>query len=158
VVLLQGAFSASALDDPSCYKDIDRLNLRLLVTRSDEDTACGKWFDLAHANVDFFFKHQNQADRALGAVGPTDATIAAFGGADTIEVKSDIEPADLQPLKKRLIVANLTPLHQERDQSDPASNDKWAGHHSDIFLPQIYALLSGFLYNNNLRPAPIVAK
>jgi hypothetical protein len=149
VVLLQGAFAADELDEPGCYGDIDRLNLRLLVTHSDLDVACGKWFDDAHLNVNFFHA-KNAAARALGAVGPTDATKARLGGADTLSIVPGFSPAQAAAASKRLVVADLTPAHRAHEASDPASNDRWAGHHSDIFLPEIYNLIAGFFYNNNL--------
>ncbi len=148
VVLLQGAFAADELDDSGCYRDITALNLRLLATHSDLDVACGKWFDDAHLNVNFFHA-QNPAARALGAVGPTEKTQAALGGADTVSVVPGFLPAQMRSARKRLVVADLTPVHKAHETSDPGSNDRWAGHHSDIFLPEIYNLIAGFFYNNN---------
>lgn len=157
VVLLQAAFGANELDAPGCYADVDRLNLRLLVSHSDLDKACGKWFDDAHLNVNFFHS-QDPNRRALGAVGPTQSTQAAMGAADFVQVTSGFDAQAMKPMAKRLIVANLTPVHTAHELVEGSSNDKWSGHHSDIFLPEIYNLISGFFYNNNLPNAPLISQ
>lgn len=151
VVLLQAAFGANQLDEGGCYGDIDKLKMRLLITHSDLDKACGQWFDAAHLNVNFFHT-QNPAARALGAVGPTETTQIAVGEADLIDVDSGFSAEAMKSKNKRLIVANLTPLHAAHGQADPSSDDKWSGHHSDIFLPEIYNMVAGFFYNNNIFP------
>lgn len=156
VVLLQAAFSADELDAQGCYADIERLHLRLLITHSDLDKACGKWFDDAHLNINFFHS-PNQGRRALGAVGPTQTTKDAMGGADFVEVASGFDAQAMKALTQRLIDANLTPVHRAHDQANPSSNDKWSGHHSDIFIPEIYNMIAGFFYNNNLPNAPLIS-
>jgi len=46
-------------------------------------------------------------------------------------------------VQRTLVVADLTPIH-----SDPRNrfDGGLSGHHSDIFLPEIYDLMSWFLF------------
>lgn len=156
VVLLQGAFERDLLDDHECYGNVDRLNIRLLVTRSDEDEALQTWFDDAHFNLNFFqLVNKDPNRRALGAMGPTDATRTAMGGTDPdISVGPGFQSASMANQSKRLVVADLTPVHRARGTQQGYA--KFSGHHSDIFIPEVYALIAGFLYNNNLRPQAVV--
>jgi len=150
-VFLQGAFERNELDDPECYGDVERLNVRLLVTHSDLDEALQKWFDDAHLNLDFFLRHQDPNKRALGALGPTDATKAAMGGAGPeISVGPGFDCSGMAARAERILVADLTPIHTARGNQQGYA--PFSGHHSDIFLPEIYGLIAGFLYNNNTLP------
>lgn len=149
VVLLQAAFERNALDEHECYGDIENLNMRLLITRSDEDEALQKWFDDAHLNIDFFHKKDDNK-RALGALGPTNLTRKEMNGPSSpadIAVAPGFDGESLAALKQRLLVADLSPLHRARGSEGSAP---FSGHHSDIFLPEVYSLIAGFLYNNNL--------
>jgi hypothetical protein len=150
-VLLQGAFERNELDDGECYGDITHMNLRLLVTHSDLDDALQKWFDDAHLNLDFFLHHQDPQKRALGALGPTDATKTAMGGAGAeISVTPGFDCSVMAARAERILVADLTPIHAARGNQQGYA--PFSGHHSDIFLPEIYGLIAGFLYNNNKKP------
>jgi ABC-type amino acid transport substrate-binding protein len=153
-VLLQGAFERNELDDAECYGDVKLLNIRLLVTRSDADEALQTWFDDAHFNVDFFqLKHKDPDKRALGALGPTDKTKADMGGAGAeISVGPGFDCTGMAARRERILVADLTPIHNSRGQQQGYA--RFSGHHSDIFLPEIYSLIAGFLYNNNAQPKP----
>jgi hypothetical protein len=46
-------------------------------------------------------------------------------------------------LAGRLIVADLTPLHQ----ANPAGKAAFSGHHSDIFHDEIYRLMTTFFFS-----------
>ncbi|MDP9024961.1 MAG: hypothetical protein M3N13_06300, partial [Candidatus Eremiobacteraeota bacterium] len=48
VVLIQAAFENKQLDPKACYGDVESLNLRMLVTTSQKDTALTQAFPLAH--------------------------------------------------------------------------------------------------------------
>lgn len=148
VVLLQGAFERRLLETGQCFGDVDLLNLRMLVTRSDLDEALQTWFDVAHLNIDFFLKQRDDSKRALGALGPTDATLETMNNqlGGTIEVGRGFDGSALRTDVRRLIVADLTPLHRATGAQGSAA---FGGHHSDIFLPEIYSMIAGFLYNNN---------
>jgi len=149
-VLLQGAFERNELDDNECYGDVKHLNIRLLVTHSNLDDALQKWFDDAHLNLDFFLHQRDPEKRALGALGPTDATKAAMGGAGAeIPVAPGFDCSVMSARAERILVADLTPIHTARGQQGYA---QFSGHHSDIFMPEIYGLIAGFLYNNNTKP------
>lgn len=151
-VLLQGAFERNELDEAECYGDVKHLNIRLLVTHSDEDEALQTWFDDAHFNLDFFqLKHKDPDKRALGALGPTDTTKADMGGAGAeISVAPGFDCSAMAARGERILVADLTPIHTARGKQQGYA--PFSGHHSDIFLPEVYALIAGFLYNNNTLP------
>lgn len=136
VVLIQGAFENKQLDANECYGDVEKLNLRMLVTMSQHDTALTQAFPLAHKLVDFF---GNPAP-ALGAAGPTGKTKDAFGGSDDIVVGPGFTVAAAAACTRRLVVADLTSLHEAHPE-----NDSWGGHHSDFNHPEVYALVAGFL-------------
>jgi hypothetical protein len=144
-VLLQAALDNDELE---AQKDYARLadgipGLRLLVSRSDADSALGTLYPMAHQLAHLFHRVQP----ALGFAGPTAATAGRFGGASSVDVGPGFDAAagDLQA--GRLVVADLTALHN----ANPDNADPYAGHHSDIFLPEIYKLLQAFLFP---RPAP----
>jgi len=140
VVLLQAAFDNNDLETGDIYGGLAGApwGLRVLVTRSDEDTALQKWYSRAHL-VNLF----NPGSRvALGAKGPTAQVVQQFGGADQIDVASGFQSSGVAARQNRLIVANLTPLHQA--STEPA--DSFSGRHSDIFHVEIYNLIAGFLF------------
>jgi len=137
VVLIQAAFENKQLDPKNCYGDIGKLKLRMLVTKSQKDTALTKAFPLAHKIVDFF----GHPAPALGAEGPTPETVVTFGSADEIAISPGFTAAQAAACKKRLVVADLTPLHA----ANPDGDSEWGGHHSDFNHPEVYALVAGFL-------------
>lgn len=136
VVLLQAAFDNDELEPANEYGRLKDLpGLRLLVTRSDGDTALSKLYPAAHELARLFGKSKP----ALGNAGPTEASAALFGGAQQIDVGPDFAAPD-GGLPGRLIVADLTPLHN----AHPETAAGLSGHHSDIFHDEIYALLCAF--------------
>jgi alpha/beta hydrolase family protein DUF900 len=137
-VLLQAAFNDDELASSGMYENVPKLNLRLLVTRSDGDTSLGKWYPIAERLANLF---SGRPVTALGAAGPSAVTQAAFGGAGAIPVGPGFTYATVVPLTQRLVVADLSPLHAATGPGDPFS-----GHHSDIYHDEIYQLIAGFLF------------
>jgi hypothetical protein len=145
VILLQAAFTTDALDPGNGYGKVLPAfgsRLRLLITHSDKDDAVGKAFPLAHT-VNFFAKG---AKTGLGATGPTAATQAAFAHTQSVSVawgSTFVGAVPATQTASSLVIANLTPIH-----SDPRNtfNGGASGHHSDIFLPEIYDLMAWFLF------------
>jgi hypothetical protein len=150
VILLQAAFSTNSLDANLPYGDVIPHfgpSLRMLISHSNLDDAVGKAFPLAH-NLNFFAKlnPNTSSPTGLGATGPSAATSAAFPSRQQISVAwGDTFAGTLPPPApgSTLVVADLTPIH-----SDPRNPFKGglSGHHSDIFLPEIYDLMSWFLF------------
>jgi len=92
--------------------------------------------------LDLFHKG---ATTALGFTGPTQATIGAFADHDEFPVDRGSKffgarPAP--PVGSLIVTADLTPVHQANTtfQGGPG------GHHTDIFLPEIYDLMCWFLF------------
>jgi hypothetical protein len=144
VVLLQAAFTTDALDKDGTYENIlpafDQ-RLRLLITRSDLDLALKNDFPKAQ-RLDLF---HNGAITALGFTGPTQAIVGAFANHDEFPVDRGskffgAKPA--LPTGPAIVTADLTPVHQANTtfQGGPG------GHHTDIFLPEIYDLMCWFLF------------
>lgn len=137
LVLLQAAFDCDGLGPGGAYQDVVKKvpNLRILVTKSQQDKALTQLFreagllDLIHPD----------RKRALGDAGPDDGLIERMGGKTDVSVDSGFTTAP--GLNARLVVADLTPLHQH----DGYAADELTGHHSDIFQPEVYRLIAGFL-------------
>ncbi len=144
VVLLQAAFDNNHLEKGDAYGNISSgfPNLRILITKSDEDLVLKNIYpDAEKANI--FGAHGSRI--ALGSRGPTDAVITQFGG------KVPLTPITVYPkfawttpanTNTRLFVADLTQLHQ----AYPALGSPIVGHHSDLFHDEIYRLITGFLF------------
>lgn len=145
VILLQAAFSTDGLDSGNEYGQVLPTfgpRLRLLISHSAKDDAVGKAFPLAHT-INFFSKG---AKTGLGATGPTAATAGAFANSQSLSVawgSSFVGTVASASAQSTLISADLTPIH-----SDPRNtfNGGASGHHCDIFLPEIYDLMSWFLF------------
>ena len=137
LALLEAAFDDDELEPQNEYGRLAGAlpDLRVLVSHSDEDTALSNLYPTAHRLARLLGKIKP----AMGHAGPSPATDALFGGAAEI----DVAPGFAAPaggLPSRLTVADLTKLHQ----ANPGGAVKFSGHHSDIFYPEIYALLSAF--------------
>jgi hypothetical protein len=139
VVLLEAAFDCNELDVGQSYGDVPTIpNLRMMVSHSDLDTALKVAF-VAAGGLKLF----SPVQQALGYAGPTDALKARFGGAQNVSV--DVGFITAPGLDARLVVADLTPLHTHDNYVvDPVSG-VLSGHHSDIFQPEIYRLISQFI-------------
>jgi Alpha/beta hydrolase of unknown function (DUF900) len=144
VVLLQAAFTTDALDPHHIYANVLPTfgpRLRMLITRSNLDLALRNDFPTAQ-KLDLF--HQG-ADTALGFTGPSAAMVAAFPNSKQFQVSAGSqffghEPA--LPAGPLIVTADLTPIHQAR----PNFQGGPGGHHTDIFLPEIYDLMCWFLF------------
>jgi hypothetical protein len=148
VVLIQAAFENNELEDEGDYCDVpsDKFNARLLVTRSDLDIALQKQFKLA-STIDIFAA--NHDPTAMGAQGPTDATQRRFGGCYNLTVKPGFAHGDFKPPgSSRLVCADITPLHQANEASGVYKGDSFGGHHSDIYIPELYELIAAFLFQD----------
>jgi len=143
VVLLQACFECSALDARGSYSNLAKFpQLHILVTRSDLDLALKNLFPLAeYMNV---LSLNPGSRQALGWAGPTDTTRSAFSSASMVIEPGYGPTADsLMPEGSRMLVADITPVH--RVSNFPASPLK--GHHSDIFLNEIYRLIAKFAFS-----------
>ncbi|HYK54742.1 MAG TPA: hypothetical protein VEV38_14565, partial [Candidatus Eremiobacteraceae bacterium] len=146
----------------------DIAGLRVLMTMSKCDAALVKWFHLAGSLSNVVHKplqgvenllHPGGPPQALGAVGPTQPTVDAFGGAAQfaqIAVEAGFNVSKMLGMTQRLILADLTPLHQYRVDHGLYSGG-FAGSHSDINVPEIYHLVAGFFFGV-AAATPIPAK
>jgi Alpha/beta hydrolase of unknown function (DUF900) len=140
VVLLQAALDNNSFDTGECYEDVLGAypGIRFLISRSTEDAALQKAYPEAHRLANLF----GHVNPALGAAGPSPAFQARFA-ASSAAVTVDVGfKAGSVPKGKGLVVADLSPLHQH----DQYTGDAFTGHHSDVFHPEIYELLLGFLF------------
>lgn len=140
VVLLQAAFDNNAFDAGECYGSILNkfVNIRLLISKSTKDKALQEAYPKAHRLANLF----GTVNPALGAVGPNASLQGKFNdSAATVSVDVGFR-ADSVPKGKRLLVADLSPLHT----NDRYEADEFSGHHSDIFQTEVYSLLYGFLF------------
>ena len=105
-----------------------------------------QWY-LDAARVSNLF-HAGNPTPALGAAGPTQATIDAFGGVTHISVNPGFGIPEVVAASETLIVADLTPAHQARLACVPPSySGGLSGSHSDIYFEEIYNLVDGFLFS-----------
>ncbi len=126
------------------YGGVSKLpTLRLLVTTSTLDSALGTWYPRAGKLANLL----HPAPNALGSAGPTQNTIAAFGGsAKTVQVNAGFLASNMQGATGRLTVADLSPVHQARAASGQYSGGVIAGSHSDIDFNEVYQMVMGFLF------------
>jgi hypothetical protein len=143
VVLLEPATDNDNLEQGDIYGSVGQIHsLRMLITRSSLDKALNTWFPVASKAANLF----KAPKQALGAMGPTQNTVNYFGGADQIPITTGFTPAGTSALKKNLIVADLSPVHQARITSGIAQTDFLSGSHSDINFIEVYNMISGFLF------------
>jgi hypothetical protein len=141
VVLLQAAFDSDDFEKDKLYGSILPAipNLRVLVTTSKRDDALGKAYPAAHG-LEFF--SGNVTTHALGFDGPTPDTCSAFGGCQGVTIAPGADMTQQPAFTSRLISADLTPLHD----AQTGFNGGASGHHSDIYLPEIYSLVGRLLF------------
>lgn len=139
VVLLQGAIDNDSLQTGGSYEKIlapgGIPNIRLLISKSSQDTALCKWYPDAYRLVHLFGRHPD----AIGGTGPTPATPGA-SGALSLSVGPGFQPPASVKASK-FVIADLTPLHSD----GTVPTDSFSGHHSDIYRDEIYRLLAAFL-------------
>lgn len=142
VVLLEPATDNNNLEPGDIYGSVCQINnLRMLITTSSLDLALNRWF-IDAGRVANLFKSPRQA---LGAAGPSAPTVAAFGGSNAVAVDTGFLPADVAALPARMIVADLSPIHQARVTQGLYSGG-FSGSHSDINFLEVYYLVSGFIF------------
>ena len=156
LVLLQAAFNNDELDNTPIadYQNvISGLagKLRILVTISALDKALHVAYPAAERLANLF----QREIPALGAAGPSPGMVQQFPGSSPkpVPIVPGFSFAGAAPLgDQHLVVADLTPVHQA-DDADFRKNSglgpfeyDLSGHHSDIFLPEIYNLLAAFLF------------
>jgi hypothetical protein len=142
VVLLEPATDADNLEPGDIYGNVcDIEGLRLLITTSQLDEALVKWFLLAGRTVNLF-----NPKPALGAVGPTDPTKTAFVTWASLSVTTGFSPSQISGHDEALIVADLTPVHTDHTKASPPYNGGIAESHADIFFPEMYNLIAGFVF------------
>lgn len=144
VVLLEAATDNNNLESGDIYGEVSVIrNLRLLMTTSQLDKALQVWYPDAAKLANLF--HHGDPTPALGAAGPTQNTATAFGGATNVAITPGFT-ANAVPTGTRLVVADLTPVHQAR-VSAGLYNGGESGSHSDINFAELYQLVMGFLFS-----------
>jgi hypothetical protein len=148
VILLEPATDWDNLEETDIYGNVGRMaDLRLLITKSGLDRCLTQWYPDASRIANFF--HGSQPTPALGAQGPTPDTVTYFEGVANLSVDPGFTmAAAAATLAQKLVVADLTPVHSARAQSQPPVYDGGiCGSHSDIFFDEIYNLVAGFAYS-----------
>lgn len=146
LVLLEPATDCDNLEDGDIYGNVHKFdNLRLLITTSQMDEALHKWYPASETRNWF---HSRNPMEALGAAGATAKTVADFGGtSDPLSIDQGFPIATAVAAKARLVVADLTPIHTVRAANGQYPNGGVAGSHSDINFPELYNLVSGFVFS-----------
>ncbi|MCA9814546.1 MAG: hypothetical protein KC652_05475 [Cyanobacteria bacterium HKST-UBA01] len=152
LVLMQGAVKTTDFVEGGRFAELPKIRgLRFLLTRSDKDIACGKWFPRAETLNNF--AHFNLKDvhaEAIGTVGPPDGMVAKLGGKLSIDVGADFKGSFLTERLTpdiRLVDADLTKLHEFDNDNDRYTPDDFGGNHSDISQPEIFELISAFAFH-----------
>ena len=141
-VLLEPATDFDNLESTDIYGNVYQIpDLRMLITKSQQDLALKTWYLEAGRVANLF-----NPKPALGSAGPSQDTVNLFGGSNGLSVGSGLTPPDMYEYRSRLIVADLTAIHAERAASKQWVNGGIGGQHSDIFFPEIYNMISGFIY------------
>lgn len=144
VVLLEPATDDNNLETNDFYGQVHAIeNLRMLITTSQLDKALNVWYGAAAKIANLF--HHGDPIQALGAAGPSPATKTAFGGAATLSVTPGFTASAAASPTERLVVADLTPVHQARVDAG-VYDGGFAGSHSDINFDEVYELVMGFLF------------
>jgi hypothetical protein len=154
VALIQAAFNDDELEDTSIadYQNVISgiPGLRMLITTSTEDRALNIQFKAAQGIANLF----DRARSALGASGPTQEEATQFGGRLDLSIVPGFSFASAPALLgQRLVVADLSPVHianttYQQDANLSQISFDFSGHHSDIFLPELYALLLSFFFKS----------
>lgn len=142
--MLEPATDYDNLEPGDTYGNVaDLANLRLLLTKSQKDECLTTWYPAASRIANLF--RGLEPTPALGAHGPSDKTVEAFGGQAPVSVDSGFTIVESAAAGGRLVVADLTPIHTARSVGNPAAYDGGiCGSHSDMFLPEVYNLIGGF--------------
>src|ERR1700681_4378616 len=141
-VLLEPATDNDNLEPGDIYGDVCKLaDLRVLMSKSSLDLALTEWF-VAAGKAANLFKAPHQA---LGAAGPTQTTVQAFGGVTNLSVGTGFDTRQTTGLPTRLAGADLSPDPAAR-KAQGLYNGGFSGSHSDINFAEIYNMIAGFLF------------
>lgn len=140
LVLIQAAMDSDHLEKGDAYGDIAKKfpNLRVMATTSKKDKALNEWYPAAQAAK---LTTLLSTRTAVGAAGPTKKAAAQFGGTTDLQIAPGFSRKDIAKLPGRFIVPDITLLH-----NDDALSDSFSGHHSDIFINELYQAIAGFLF------------
>lgn len=144
IALIQAAADTASLAAGGMYADVLTAfpDLRLLITKSTEDKALGTFYPMAQNLAHFF----SNAVPALGHAGPTGNLPVPVSASFAVGPAGG--GAAIPPLTGKLLVADLSPLHQSHAAAyiqEQGGHMPIAGQHSDICLPEIYDLLARFV-------------
>lgn len=140
VVLFQAAIDDDTLERVEPYGILSAIaNLRALVTRSSLDGILRS------------YPADSGTHPAMGATGPTDATFSDslsqfYNQRRDVNVARGSDFRLVAGMPERFVVADLTQLHQANGNGP---NGEWgglSGHHSDIYCPEVYEIVTGFLF------------
>ncbi|HEY1685519.1 MAG TPA: alpha/beta hydrolase [Tepidisphaeraceae bacterium] len=143
LVLLQAAVEDDCLAPQGRYGTISQVpKLRILMTKSSQDTALCAHYPRAHALE--WFDHEDRV--ALGAKGPAPAMLSQFAQPQNMVLND----ADM-PFARNIpfLVVDLSEIHRRRALGGLFKPRPFAGQHSDIYFPKVYGLLGRFL--NSLK-------
>ncbi len=140
VVLFQGAIDNNTIERRQKYGVLSAIEgLRVLVTRSDLDDILKSYpsDDLVHP--------------AMGAKGPTvvtftDSVSHFYDQLGAVSIGKGSDHTIVAGRKETFIVADLTELHKADRGQNPGKWGGIGGNHSDIFCPEVYELVAGFLF------------
>ena len=144
VVLLEAATDYDNLEPGDIYGAVSKIgNLRMLITTSGLDKALTVWYPAAGKLANLF--HGGNPTPALGAAGPSASAVTAFGGASALQVAPGFGASQSATPASKLVVADLTPVHQARVSAGIYDGGA-GGSHSDINFLEIYQLVMGFIF------------
>ena len=143
LILLQAAVDTDAFKpggpyDPVLAKGNGVPNLRMLITTSKKDTALGTAYPDAYRLVHLFGRTRN----ALGAVGPASGT-PGYNSPTLVNVATGFRPPAFPA--NAFVVADLTALHTARVTSGAYKGTVFSGSHSDIYVDEVYQLITAFV-------------
>jgi len=143
VILLQPAFENTDLERSQSYGNLIKLPLlRVLVTRSDVDYALKNLFPLAeHINI---LSAKPGTRQAMGWTGPSIATMNEWSGY-YLSLPPGFTPIQnpILPAPRRMLVADLSQVHKASE----CVTSELKGHHSDIYLPEVYRVIAKFAFD-----------
>lgn len=139
LVLIQGALDSDHMEKGDAYGDISKVfpDLRVLATLSSQDLALSKWYPAAQlAKIVTIFSQRG----ALGSQGPSAKVAKQYGGLAKVSIHPGSTYEATHKQASRFVLCDISPLH-----TDPNNNDKFSGHHSDIFHEELYEAIIGFI-------------
>lgn len=120
------------LESGDTYGSVSQIAiLRLLITKSALDEALGLWYPAAGKLANLFHAPR----QAMGHAGPSAGTFDAnvFGDPERVSIDPGTRMAAVAALKRRIVLADLTPVHEYR-KDNGIYNGGLSGSHSDIIL------------------------